>query len=192
MRASSAHATTLDATTSSWKTHVGAPVVIQTKTGIRTTALATRFHAGEMVPASRTLTLATSVSATSHLSEPARPALELRDRAVEIRRPEIRPEGRRDEELRVGDLPQEEVGDPHLAAGADQEIGIRDVGGVERFTDVLLGDVLGLELTRLHLAGQRPERVEQLVARAVVERHHHVETGVVAGLVHDVVDAAPN
>src|SRR5262249_49055356 len=116
MRASSAHATTLDATTSSWKTHVGAPVVIQTKTGIRTT-LPTRSHAGDAAPASRTLTLATSVSATSHLSKPARAALELGHGSIEIGGPEIRPERRRDPELGVGDLPQQEVGDPHLAAG---------------------------------------------------------------------------
>src|SRR5262245_66005453 len=130
MRASSRQAATLAATTSSWKTHEGAPIVIHTKTGIRTAALPTRLSAGETAPASRTLTLATSVFATSHLSESSRPALEFGDGSIEIDRSEVRPERRRDPELCVGDLPQKEVRDPHLAARPDQQIGIGHVGGV--------------------------------------------------------------
>src|SRR5262245_60546863 len=138
MRPSSRQAATLAATTSSWKTHEGAPIVIHTKTGIRTTALPTRFSAGETAPASRTLTLATSVSATSHLSESSRPALELGHGPIEVDRCKVRPERGRDPELRVGDLPQEEVRDPHLAARPDQKIGIGHVGGIERLADLLL------------------------------------------------------
>src|SRR4030095_3200977 len=82
MRASSAHATTLAATTSSWKTHAGPPVVAPPKTGISTIELATRFQAGEMDPAPETLTRATSVSVTSHLSESARAALKLGHLAI--------------------------------------------------------------------------------------------------------------
>src|SRR5689334_23497577 len=171
MRASSRQATALAATTSNWKTHAQAPVVIHTKTGISTIELATRFQAGEIAGASGTVTRATSVLATSHLSESPGPALELGEGAIEIDRPEIGPERRRDPELRVGDLPQEEVRDPHLAARADQEIGIGNVGGVERLGDVLLRDVLGLELAGQDLPRERAERVDQLVTRAVVERH---------------------
>src|SRR5262245_3114735 len=129
MRASSRQAATLAVTTRSWQTHGGANSVRQAKRAIRRTELPTRFQPGETDPARGTVTWATSVSPTSHLSKPPRPALELRDRAVEIGRPEVGPEGGRDQELRVGDLPQEEVRDSHLAAGANQEIGIRDVGG---------------------------------------------------------------
>src|SRR5205823_6706850 len=192
MRASSRQATALVATTSSWKTHAGANSVTDTKTGIRTTELPMRFQAGELAAARGTVTRATSVSPTSHLSKSARPALELGHGAIKIDGPEIRPEGRRDQKLGVGDLPQEEVGDPHLAARADQQIRIRDVGGVERLADLLLRDVLGLELARQDLARQGAERVDQLVPGSVVEGHQHGEPGVVARLVHDVIDAAPH
>src|SRR5258705_3205548 len=190
MRASSRQATALAATTSSWNTHAGPPLVTHTKTGISTMELAMRFQAGEMAPAPGTVTRAASVSATSHLSKASRPALELGDGAIEIDGPEIGPESRGHPELRVGDLPQEKVRDPHLAARADQEIGIGDVGGVERLADLLFRDLLGLELPRHDLARQRPERVDQLVPRSVVERHQHGQPGVVACFVYDVVDAA--
>src|SRR2546430_13676872 len=44
-----------------------------------------------------------------HPTEPASPPLEFGDRAVEVGDGEVRPEGRRDPQLRVGDLPQEEI-----------------------------------------------------------------------------------
>src|SRR2546428_10282296 len=119
----------------------------------------------------RRVTPATSVLPTSHLSESARPPLELAHGAIEIARPEIRPEGRRDHQLSVGNLPQEKVRDPHLAARADQQVGIGNVRGIEGPADVLLRDLVSLEVASLNLARQRAERVEQLVAAPVVERH---------------------
>jgi hypothetical protein len=44
---------------------------------------------------------------------------------------ELRPEDRRDPDLGVGDLPQEEIGDAALPARPDQEIRIGEAGGVE-------------------------------------------------------------
>src|SRR5947199_10542092 len=111
MRASSRQATALAATTRSWKAHDGANSVTHTKTGIRTTELPMRFQAGATDPA-RTLTRATSVPATSHLSEPTRAALELDDGAVQIAGPEIRRGGRRDRVHRLSNDPRKEVNDP--------------------------------------------------------------------------------
>src|SRR5207244_11916652 len=117
------------------------------------TALPTRFHAGEPAPTSRTLTRATSVSATSHLSESSRAALEFGHGSIEIDGAEVRPERRRDPELCIGDLPQEEVRDPHLAARADQQIRIGEVGGVAGLADLLLRDVLGPQPAGRPLSG---------------------------------------
>ena len=40
--------------------------------------------------------------------------------------PEIGPEDGRDPDLRVGDLPEQEIGDPHLAARPDEQVGVRE------------------------------------------------------------------
>src|SRR5262245_63620700 len=181
------------ATTSAWNVHAGAPTVSQTNAGTRTTALAARRQITGPPPAlSRIVPSATSTLPTSHLAEASRSLLELGHRLIEIARPEVRPEHGSHQKLRVRDLPQEEVRDSHLAAGTDQEIGVGNVGGVEGTAQLFLGDVLGLQLTGLDLPGERTERVEELVAAAVVEGHQHGQPGVVPGLVHDVVDAAPD
>src|SRR5207245_1173918 len=80
-----------------------------------------------------------------------------------------------DPQLRVGDLPQEEIGHPHFAARPNQEVGVRHVGGVQGTLDLLLPDLLGLELPRLDLPREGAAGVDELVAPAVVEGHHEGE-----------------
>src|SRR5438094_552262 len=121
-------------------------------------------------------------------AEPARPPLELGDRAVEVDGAEVRPESRCDPQLGVGDLPQEKVRHAHLAARPDQEVGVRHVGGVESLLDLLFPDVLGPELSGLHLPRERAAGVDELIAPAVVERHHEGEARVVARRLDHVVD----
>ena len=53
---------------------------------------------------------------------------------------EIGPERVGDKNFGVGDLPEEEIADAHLAAGSDQQVGIREVGGVEVAREIVLGD----------------------------------------------------
>src|SRR5882757_7598487 len=56
---------------------------------------------------------------------------------------EIGPETVGDEDLGVGDLPEEKIGDTLLAGGADDEVGVGHVPGVERARDA--GLVEGFE-----------------------------------------------
>ena len=65
------------------------------------------------------------------VAETALPVLVFEDGLEEVRRPEIGPEDRRDPDLGVGDLPEQEVRDPHLAARPDEQVGIGQAGGVE-------------------------------------------------------------
>src|SRR5437867_13246031 len=63
-------------------------------------------------------------------------ALLVRDNRVEQIAPaEIGPQRLGDPNLGVGDLPEEEVADAHLAARADQQIRIRLAGGVEELAE---------------------------------------------------------
>src|SRR5438067_2563511 len=178
-------------TTSALNSHAGAFTTISRNAGSSTAVLSKRFSTAGL-PAPPTSPPAATATATSHSTEAARPPLELRDGTIEVDRPEVRPVGGRDPQLGVGDLPQQEVRDPHLTAGADQQIGIRHAVGVEGAADVGLRDVVGSQLAGPHAAGQRAEGVEQLVAAAVVEGHQQGEAAVGARLVDDVVDPAPH
>ena len=88
---------------------------------------------------------------------------------------EVGPERRGDPDLAVGDLPEKEVGDPHLPARADQEIRIGKPGRAEPGAEGLLVDLLGREPPRDDVVGERAARVHDLRAPAVVqgdvERH---------------------
>src|SRR5579862_7187681 len=54
---------------------------------------------------------------------------------------EIRPQGIGDENLRVGNLPEQEVADAHFAAGADEQIGVGEAGSVEVLFELGLGEL---------------------------------------------------
>src|SRR4051812_27133328 len=84
---------------------------------------------------------------------------------------EVRPERVQEDELRVGELPQEEVRDPQLAGRADQKIGIRHLGRVQVRRECVLVDRLA--------AGDGPVRgVDKLGAPAVVESDPQVEVAI--------------
>src|SRR2546426_1000847 len=135
-------------------------------TGSSTRALSRRFR----MPDPRGAPNATLVGmAMSHPTEAPVAALVVGDGAIEIRGAEVGPERRRHPELGIGDLPQQEVRDAHLAARADEQVGIRQALGVERAADVRLRHRVRRQLARLHAPREDAKGVEQLVAPAVVE-----------------------
>src|SRR5262245_12824586 len=96
------------------------------------------------------------------------------DCAQEIDLAEGRPVRVAEVELAVGALPQEEAGETDLAAGADDEVRIRQVGRVEVLADRLLGDAVddGLEVFALlaPLAEHGLDGVDDLLAAPVGHR----------------------
>src|SRR4029453_15329480 len=141
-------------TTRALKIHPGALNTMIKNTGSSTTVLATRFSRAGPGYSGGGL----AAGATSHPTESAIALLKVGDRAVEVGGAEVGPQDRCDPQLGVSDLPQQEVGDAHLAAGANQQIGVGHAVGVQRAADVGLADVLGRQITRPHLSGQRAER----------------------------------
>src|SRR5918998_5073352 len=67
---------------------------------------------------------------------------------------EIRPEIGKEDEFRIGRLPGQEIRDPLLARGADDEIGIGHVPGVEGGPKGLHVDGRWIETPLLHLLGE--------------------------------------
>src|SRR5262245_9747976 len=96
------------------------------------------------------------------------------DCAQEVDLAEGRPVRITEVELAVGALPQEEAGETDLAAGADDEIRIRQVGRVEVLADRLLGHAVddGLEVLALlaPLAQHGLDGVDDLLAAPVGHR----------------------
>src|SRR3546814_9075252 len=62
------------------------------------------------------------------------------ERRREIGRFEIRPQNVGKIQLGIGRLPEQEIRQPHLARGADEQVERRHVGGVEMRRDRLRGD----------------------------------------------------
>src|SRR5919108_2918878 len=180
-RTSSHSAAALAMTTSVLNIHPGALITMSRNTGSSTSALISRLNR----PDFRGVSSATLVgTATSDSTEAPVAALVIGDGAIEVGGTEVGPERGRHPELGVGDLPQEEVGHPHLAAGANQQIGVRHAVRVERAAHVGLRHRIQRQLAGLHATRERAKGVEQLVAPTVVERHEQGEPGVVLRLAH--------
>jgi hypothetical protein len=66
--------------------------------------------------------------------------LEVDERFEQAGAIEIWPEDFSDEDFGVGNLPEQEITYTHFAAGADEEIGIGEIGSVEMARDLFFGD----------------------------------------------------
>src|SRR6478609_311306 len=87
----------------------------------------------------------------------------LRDGTLQVVPREVGPEPLEKDKLGIGALPEQDIADALLAAGADQEIGIGYAGGIEE----------ALELVLVDLAG-----IDDLGAAAIAEGHDEVELAV--------------
>ena len=88
---------------------------------------------------------------------------------MQLRLAEIRPERRRDDKLRVRNLPEEEIAHAHLAARADEQIGIGKTSRVEMLRDDLLVDVSGVELASFHIGGDAAHGIYDLSTATVAQ-----------------------
>src|SRR5689334_19684395 len=83
-----------------------------------------------------------------HAAEAALARGELRQRAVDLLAAEVRPVGGCGVELGVGGLPEQEVGEAHLAARADHEVRVGRAGGVKVGAEAFLVDLLRRDAIR--------------------------------------------
>src|SRR6478672_9285353 len=78
-------------------------------------------------------------------------ATELGDGPFEMLLAEVGPQGVDEHQLGIGALPEQEIADALLAAGADQEVGIGHAGGQQLAFEQILVDALRRQLTGRHL-----------------------------------------
>src|SRR4051812_34995588 len=96
-------------------------------------------------------------------------AAELGDGALEMLLAEVGPQRVDEHQLGVGTLPEQEIADALLAAGADQQVGIGHAGGQQLPLEQVLVDLLRCELARRDLGREIAGRLDDLVTRAVVD-----------------------
>src|SRR5207237_1087131 len=91
---------------------------------------------------------------------------------------EVRPERVDEDELRIGELPEQEVRDPQLAGGADQQIRIRELGRVQVRGDRVLVDPARVDPGRDQFSVENAytvsERTPRSIAASTVRRSARV------------------
>src|SRR5688572_47006 len=114
----------------------------------------------------------------SSTAEAAAAAGVRRQGRLEISRREVRPVAFDEHELGVRELPEQEVRDAQLARGADEQVGIGHLGGVEVRGEDVLVDLPRLDSGLDELA----RRLDDLGPPAVVERDPEAEARVLGRL----------
>src|SRR6185436_9135102 len=81
----------------------------------------------------------------SYAAEAAIALLVRKDTFEKMAAAEVRPQRVSDPDFSVGDLPEQEIADAHLAARANQQIGIRLPRGVKQAGKAILVQIFGLD-----------------------------------------------
>src|SRR6266478_2121478 len=166
-----------------------------TTNGIKTTAVATRFqviakesprHTARKVNSRRfKVEMKNSEAGNLSLVDPrgnfgfwsalvpaalaALTFLKLHKRLKQTRTIKIRPQRFGYENFRVGDLPQQEIADAHLSAGANQQIRVRQSRGVQTLRHFLFGDGCAQPLG-IALRQDGVQRVHNLRPASIIQR----------------------
>ncbi len=81
----------------------------------------------------------------------------------------VRPVAGQEDQLRIGGLPEQEIGQPLLAAGPDHQVWIGDVGSVEKRSERLRRHILRRDPTDAMAPAAFRNRTRDLVAASIVE-----------------------
>src|SRR5271170_2522432 len=108
----------------------------------------------------------TGASVADAAITPLAPA-KLGDRLFQVFLAEIRPQRVDEHQLGVGTLPQHEIADALLAAGADQQVGIGHARRQQLALESILVDAIGGELAGCDLPGEAADGLQDLGTRAI-------------------------
>src|SRR5688500_15987376 len=108
-------------------------------------------------------------------------ARERRERHLELRQAEIWPQRIADVQLGVRQVPQQEIADAVITAGAYEQVRVRQIGERELATEAGLIDGFERQRATRHLGSETPRGLHDVPAAAITHRHLHVEPRVRAG-----------
>src|SRR5881227_2054714 len=115
-------------------------------------------------------------------AEPPLPTLVVEDGLEQVAPRDVGPEDRRDVQLGVGELPQQEIGEPAFTGRPDQQVRVAPGRRVELGANRVLVDVLESLDTLEHLFGEEGRRPGQLAARGVGDAQIECQPRAVARL----------
>src|SRR5690625_1793727 len=118
------------------------------------------------------------------------PTSELGNGSLQILALEVGPEPIAEDQLRVGQLPEQEVADPHLSAGADEQVRIRQAGGFQPAGERRLIDAGGVEFASRGLLGQPPGARDDLLPSPVGEGDRQLKALVPGARLLEALDDA--
>src|SRR5687767_3108329 len=110
------------------------------------------------------------------------------DRLKEMLTPEVRPQHGRDVKFGVGELPEQEVADPLLARGPDQQVGIGQRRRVELARERRFINRIRLQLAACDTLRQLTRSPYDLRARAVADHQVQRQVAAAARVLHDLID----
>lgn len=113
--------------------------------------------------------------AAEDATETALPALILKQGQQQFTPPEVGPEGGREVEFCVSQLPKEKVADAGFPARPDQEIRVREIMSVEKLVDERFVDLLDLDLSILDFPDDVSDCIDHFSPTAVAEGDRQVE-----------------
>src|SRR3954471_2464353 len=122
----------------------GRPSVTTSRTATSAIAVSTRCLSTAGRPERLVAQLVTG------LAEPPFTSFEGAERRRELPQVEIRPQRVAHEDLRVRQVPQQEIADSMIAAGTDEQIGIRQVAERQLAGETLLADVVDPQRAASH------------------------------------------
>src|SRR5215472_1749895 len=168
-----------------------------------TTTRSPQAHAGPRKIRARSVGMAIAAVASLARSTSALPVLLLAgesettlallivlERAEKLRFAEVRPQGVGHVELGIGDLPEEEVRDAHLAAGADEQVRIGKARGAEVGGHGRLVDGVRVQLAGAHGARDATRGLDDVLAAAVTDAQADRQSRVGAGQLDDALELA--
>ncbi|KAG0779054.1 hypothetical protein G6F22_010861 [Rhizopus arrhizus] len=103
---------------------------------------------------------------------------------------EVRPQGLGEPQLGVGQLPQQEVADAGIAAGADEQVRGRQVGQGHLAAQQRFVDLFGQQAARGHFHGQGARGTGDILAATVAGGDRQGQGGVVSGALLGQLHAA--
>src|SRR5919108_638203 len=157
----------------------GRPSITPSSTAMSTMAVSTRSLSTLADLFTNRLPLAERLFARE--SETALARIEGAQRVLEMRHVEIRPQCLAEVQLGVGEIPQQEIADAVIAAGADEQVRVAGVGQRQLARETLLVDGVERHGAARHLRGDAPRGLHDIPASAVAHRHLQLEARVGAG-----------
>src|SRR6185369_13117670 len=121
-------------------------------------------------------------------AEPPLASIVLADRSGKMGLGKIGPERVDENELGVGRLPDQEVAQALLTAGADQQVRVGQAGGREVRCENFLVDLVGAELAGGGIGGDAAGGIDDFILAAVVESDGELEAGIAARAILRLID----